>query len=61
MFRIFTNAICWSKTQLLQRLVLDGSLIPGLCHITIGYYFISEKTVYAVVFLLLFLTVVDIT
>lgn len=55
------SAMCWTKMQLLQGLVLDESLIPGLCHLTTGCYFTSEKTANAMVFLLLFLTVVDIT
>lgn len=47
--------------QLLQGLVLDGSLIPGLCHMAMGYYFLSAKAAYVLVFPLLLLTVARIT
>lgn len=56
----YTMNICQTKMQPLQGLRLNGSLIPGLCHFTIEYYFVSVKAAYEVFFPLLPCTVVDI-
>lgn len=46
------NATCWTTMQPLPELVPDGSLIPGLCHWSTGYYFVPVKAALTMFFFL---------